>query len=65
MTDEDDSEGYEARPNWAKAVGLHISTVQPQLLECDALSDLQQEALYISRSMVTDFIEIGEGTTCC
>lgn len=59
VTDEDDGEGYESRPDWAKAVSQRLtghSNAEP-----DSLSDLQEEALYIPRSRVTDFTVIGEG----
>lgn len=59
VTDEDDGEGYEARPDWAKAVSQRSaghSNAEP-----DSLSDLQEEALYIPRSRLTDFTVIGEG----
>lgn len=62
MTDEDSEDSYEPRPDWAKAIGLDASRKRPQLSSgCDALLDLQEEALYIRRSSVTDFQEIGEG----
>lgn len=60
VTDEDDVEGYEERPAWTKAVGLRKSTAD-QSSKPDTLSDLQEEALYISRSRLSNFIEIGEG----
>lgn len=58
---EDDREGYEARPDWAKAVSAGKSGGDQSQADIDILSDLQEEALYIPRSRVTDFTTIGEG----
>lgn len=60
MTEEDDSDGYESRPDWAKAVSSRQSNADPH--DPDTLSDLQEEALYIPRSRLADFKIIGEGT---
>ena len=46
------------RPDWAKAVSQRP---KPLLSVCDDLSDLHEEALYIQRSTLTDFVQIGEG----
>lgn len=62
VTDEDDGEGYEARPDWAKAVGLHKTNAGLSQAEPDTLSDLQEAALYIERSRLNNFEVIGEGT---
>ena len=65
VTDEDNEDSYLPRPNWAKAIGLDAARKRPQLSsDCEALSDLQEEALYIPRSSVNDFHEIGEGNVC-
>ena len=69
VTEEDDSEGYESRPDWAKAVSMRHSTADPH--DPDTLSDLQEDALYIPRTRLVDFTVIGEGVfaaawcTCC
>ena len=59
VTDEDDGEGYESRPDWAKAVSKRAAGQSHT--EPDTLLDLQEEALYIPRSRFTDFSVIGEG----
>ena len=63
ITDDDGS--YLPRPEWAKATGA--STIQiygdTNDLHVDStLSDLEEEALYISRDALEDFVPIGEGT---
>lgn len=58
VTEDDDSDGYESRPDWAKAVSLRQSNADH---DPDTLSDLQEEALYIPRSRLADFTVIGEG----
>ena len=62
ITDDDGS--YLPRPEWAKATGA--STIQiygdTNDLHVDStLSDLEEEALYISRDALEDFVPIGEG----
>ena len=63
MTGDDDAEGYEPRPDWAKAI--HQDKPPPldgdDLSDLEDLSDLQEEALCIPRSALTDLVEIGEG----
>ena len=59
VTDEDDGEGYESRPDWAKAVSKRAA--DHTNAEPDTLTDLQEDALYISRSRLSGFTEIGEG----
>ena len=61
MTEEDDADGYESRPDWAKAVSRKVSRRKSNMEESDTLSDLQEEALYIPRSRLADFTVIGEG----
>jgi len=63
VTYEDDEESYMPRPSWAKAMDLDASSRKRQQLssECEALKDLQEEALYISRSSISDLYKIGEG----
>ena len=67
MTDEDDEGSYMPRPSWAKAMGLDVSSRKRQQLssECEALKDLQADALYISHSSISDLHKIGEGVQLC
>ena len=62
VTDEDDGQSYEERPDWAKAVSLSKHSNANSHADADLLTDLQEEALCIARSGVKDFVEIGEGT---
>lgn len=57
----DEEDGYEARPDWAKAVNAGRSGGDQSSSDTDILSDLQEEALYIPRSRLKDFSVIGEG----
>jgi hypothetical protein len=63
ITDDDGS--YLPRPEWAKATGANIIQIYGDTndLHIDStLSDLEEEALYISREALEDFVPIGEGT---
>lgn len=55
--DEEDEEDEEDMPDWTKAASSRRSIVT----DVDCLSHIQQEAMYIPRSTLRDFIEIGEG----
>ena len=62
ITDDDGS--YLPRPDWAKATGasaLPLYGDTSDLHVDSALSDLEEEALYITRNSLEDFIPIGEG----
>ena len=64
ITDDHDDGYYLFRPEWAKATGA--STIQiygdtSDLHVDSTLSDLEEEALYISRDALEDFVPIGEG----
>ena len=62
ITDDDGS--YLPRPEWAKATGAGALQIYGDTSDLHAettLSDLEEEALYISRSTLEDFVPIGEG----
>ena len=62
ITDDDGS--YLPRPEWAKATGANTIQIYGDTndLHIDStLSDLEEEALYISRDALEDFVPIGEG----
>ena len=62
ITDDDGS--YLPRPEWAKATGagtLQLYGDTSELHIDSTLSDLEEEALYISRDSLEEFEPIGEG----
>ena len=62
VTEEDDEESYEPRPEWAKAVPqrgmMRRDSEEGQL---DTLSELHEDALTIYRDDIDDMAQIGEG----
>ena len=67
VTEEDDEECYEPRPQWAKVMGQDAASKKRQQLssDCEALKDLDMEALYIAHSSISDLHKIGEGMQLC
>jgi hypothetical protein len=61
VTEEDSDESYEQRPQWAKAVPANGHLPQNTEQQLDTLTNLQQEALYLSKNDIRDLRVIGHG----